>query len=216
MNKPLLLDLFCKAGGCSKGYTLAGFEIIGIDIEPQPNYPYDFIQADALETLDNPTFLAQFDVIHASPPCQYYTRMLNHGLSNRYKHPDLVDIVRTQLQTTGKIYVIENVPGSPIEKMIMLCGAMFGLRVYRHRHFESNVLLFQPNHPHHTNRVAHAGNIPIREQFYSPVGHMGDKNGAQRAMGIDWMQTTEEIANAIPPTYTEWIGKLLLEYVTKR
>ncbi len=177
----------------------------GIDICPQPQYPYRFIQADML---DFP--LEGYDAYHASPPCQLFTTMLNHGLSDRGKHSNLVGAIRKRLQATGKPYVIENVSNAPLMKSIMLCGHMFGLRVYRHRWFESNVFLFQPEHARHIARIAHAGNIPTPEQFYCPVGHMGDKHGAQRAMGIDWMQTQYEIAQAIPPAYTRWIGAQLL------
>lgn len=210
MRKPRLLDLFCGAGGCARGYTDAGFEVVGVDIVPQPHYPYAFHQADAL------TFpMEGFDVIHASPPCQAFTMMLNHGLADRTKHPDLVDAIRRRLQATGNPYVIENVPGAPLEKMIMLCGAMFGLHVYRHRFFESNVLLFQPDHPRHIIKAVHAGMIPRNGEFYCPVGNMGDKDGAQRAMGITWMKTTgskdREIANAIPPAYARWIGEQLMQ-----
>ena len=142
--KPRLLDLFSGAGGCSRGYADAGFEVVGVDIVPQKNYPYEFHQADAL------TFpLDGFDVIHASPPCQHFTNMLNWDESKKDAHPDYIDSIRQRLQATGKPYIIENVPGAPVERMIMLCGAMFGLRVYRHRYFESNVFLFQPEHPRH-------------------------------------------------------------------
>jgi len=206
VRKPKLLDLFCGAGGCAVGYAQAGFEVVGVDSAPQPHYPYRFIQADALAfPLDG------FDVIHASPPCQHYTAMLNHGLSDKRRHPDLVQATRKRLQALGRPYIIENVAGSPVLKSIMLCGAMFGLRVYRHRWFESNILLFQPEHVRHVARIAHAGNVPTPEQFYCPVGHMGDKDGAQRAMGIDWMHTQSEIANAIPKAYTTYIGAQLMD-----
>ncbi len=212
MDKPRLLDLFCGAGGCAKGYHDAGFEVIGVDIMPQKNYPYELHQTDAMTyPLDG------FDVIHASPPCQHYTMMLNHGLADRDVHPDLVDAIRKHLQANGKPYVIENVIGAPVDRSIMLCGAMFGLRVYRHRIFESNMLLFQPEHPRHMMKAAHAGVIPRNGEFYCPVGNMGDKNGSQRAMGIDWMnikgQKDREIANAIPPAYTRWIGLQLRDYI---
>lgn len=210
--KPRLLDLFCGAGGCAKGYHDAGFDIVGVDLLPQKNYPYEFHQADALMyPLDG------FDVIHASPPCQHYTMMLNHGIGSRDKHPDLIDAVRSQLVETGKPYIIENVPGAPVERMIMLCGAMFGLRVYRHRYFESNMFLFQPEHPRHLARAAHASRVPRDGEFWSAVGCFGQKDDAQRAMGIDWMKTTgsrdTEIAQAIPPAYTRWIGEQLMDYL---
>ena len=211
-RKLRLLDLFCGAGGCAVGYAQAGFEVVGVDIVPQPRYPYEFHCADAL------TFpLDGFDVIHASPPCQHFTMMLNHGLADRDRHPDLVDVIRKRLQASGKPYIIENVIGAPVERSVMLCGAMFGLRVYRHRLFESNIFLFQPNHPRHIVKAVHAGMIPRNGEFYSPVGNMGDKVGAQLAMGIDWMNITgskdREIANAIPPAYTRWIGEQLMNYL---
>ncbi len=207
MSKPKLLDIGCCAGGCSAGYA-EYFDVTGIDIQPQPRYPYRFIQADMM---DFP--FEGYDAYHASPPCQLFTIMLNHGLSDRGKHPNLVGAIRKRLQATGKPYVIENVSNAPLIKSIMLCGAMFGLRVYRHRWFESNVFLFQPEHPRHVARIAHAGNIPTLEQFYCPVGHMGDKRGAQRAMGIDWMHTQYEIAQAVPPMYTRYIAEQLIAYI---
>ena len=212
MSKPRLLDLCCGPGGAGKGFADAGFDVTGVDIVDQPRYPYTFIKADAL------TFsLDGFDVIHASPPCQAFTNMLNWDESKKAVHPDYIDIIRQRLRATGKPYVIENVPGAPVERLIMLCGAMFGLRVYRHRWFESNVFLFQPGHPKHLARAAHASRIPKEGEFWSPVGCFGQKDAAQRAMGIDWMKTTgsrdTEIAQAIPPAYTRWIGEQLLAYV---
>lgn len=207
-----LLDLFCGAGGASMGYYQAGFEVVGVDINPQPSYPFKFYQADAL------TFpLDGFDVIHASPPCQHFTMMLNHGLTDRDKHPDLVDPIRQRLQSTGKPYIIENVVGAPVQRSVVLCGSMFGLKVYRHRLFESNTLLFQPEHLKHTAKAAKAGHIPKPGEIWSPVGKFGKQDDHQKAMGIDWMKTgvhdPYEIAQAIPPAYTKWIGEQLLAYL---
>src|SRR5713226_9004155 len=137
MNKPRLLDLFCGAGGAAAGYARAGFEVVGVDIRPQPRYPFAFHQADALTcSLDG------FDAYHASPPCQLYSR--THRLWKSSVHPDLVDPLRQRLRATGKPYMLENVPGAPLPGSIVLCGTMFGLGVLRHRLFESNVLLFLP------------------------------------------------------------------------
>jgi len=128
----------------------------------------------------------------------------------REKHPDLVPVVREKLQASGLPYVIENVPGSPVVKSIMLCGAMFGLRTYRHRYFESNLFLFQPHHPKHVVRAAHCSAIPKPDEFWSIAGHFGQKDQAQKTMGIDWMKDRKEIANAIPPAYTRYIGQQLI------
>lgn len=206
---PKLLDLFCGGGGCARGYADAGFEIVGVDINPQPHYPYTFVQADALEYLDRAS-LSQFDVIHASPPCQHYTVMLSNNPQMRDKHPDLIPIVRTKLQDLDLPYVIENVAGSPLIKSIMLCGGMFGLRTYRHRYFESNIFLFQPHHFKHKAKAAHCSTIPRPDEFWSIAGKFGQKDQAQRAMGIDWMKDVKEIANAIPPAYTHYIGLQLI------
>ena len=205
-----LLDLFSGAGGCAMGYIQAGFEVVGVDIHPQPNYPGNFVQADAL------TFpLEGFDCYHASPPCQHYTTMLNHGMADRTKHPDLVDAIRQRLQATGKPYIIENVVSAPVENPITLCGAMFGLRVYRHRLFESNIYLYQPAHPRHKAKAAHAGTMPKPHEFYCPVGHFADLQGSMSAMGIDWMSTKYEVAQSVPPAYTRFLGEQLLAYLER-
>lgn len=217
MNKPRLLDLFCGAGGCARGYMDAGFYVVGVDIEPQPHYCGDeFIQADAI------TFpLDGFDVRHASPPCQHYTEMLNWNGQDRSSYPDLIGRVRERLQDTGKPYVIENVTGARkhLVDPIMLCGNMFGLRVYRHRWFEISPDVFIFKHPHikHRIKAAHAGKVAGSGQFWCPVGKFGQKDSAQRAMGIDWMQISgrdsREISQAIPPAYTRWIGEQLMDYL---
>src|ERR1700737_2665900 len=131
-----LLDLFCGAGGAAAGYAMVGFEVRGVDIQPQPRYPYRFVQADAL---DYP--LDDFDVVHASPPCQLYS--VTHALWRR-DYPDLLSVMRTWLWASGKPFVLENVVGAPLPGSLLLCGTMFGLGVLRHRLFESNVLLFAP------------------------------------------------------------------------
>lgn len=210
-----LLDIFCGAGGCSVGYHRAGFDVVGVDINPQPHYPFEFHKADALE------FLAEhggeYDVIHASPPCQAYTCAKSiHGRS----YPDLLPIVRDALKKTGVVYVIENVPGSPMENYVTLCGTMFGLRVIRHRQFETSLgYIFPPGACNHVGRAS--GNsaringkrvTPNLKNFaYITVfGHdfiLGDARGA---MDIDWMGQ-KEISQAIPPAYTEWIGKQILK-----
>ncbi|HZU00874.1 MAG TPA: DNA cytosine methyltransferase [Ktedonobacteraceae bacterium] len=224
MRKPRLLDLFCGAGGCAKGYADAGFEVIGVDNRPQKNYPYEFHLADALEFLDTAD-LSSFSAIHASPPCPRYTSIT--ALSgNRNKHPDLVAIVRKKLQMTGKPYVIENVTGAPFEQGVMLCGSMFDLRIRRHRCFESNLLIMAPGPCRHHGEImsihgAHTRDysgkvLVINENWqqsrkWRPINV--PKERGMEAMGITWAMTQDELSNAIPPAYTKWIGRQLLEYL---
>jgi DNA (cytosine-5)-methyltransferase 1 len=181
------------------GYHRAGFEVVGVDIEPQPHYPFEFHQTDAL------TFpLDGFDVIHASPPCQAYSYMsaCRPGLSSKY--PDLIGQVRTRLSDSGLPYMLENVPGSPLRTDATLCGHMFGLELYRHRIFESNLPLTEPEHPEHVKPGGRAGHWRPGE-IISVAGHFAPAAMARRAMGIDWMNRAE-LGEAIPPAYTEYIG----------
>lgn len=200
-----ILDLFCGAGGAGMGYHRAGFEVVGVDVSAQPNYPFEFVQADAM-TFD----LRGFDAIHASPPCQRYTQLGTREDLSHY--PDLVDATRERLEAAGVPWVIENVPGSPLRKPVTLCGAMFGLRAYRHRLFEASKSLTVPPHPKHAVRVNRRGENR-REHwanggFITITGDVGTYCGPE-AMGIDWM-TGNELSQAIPPAYTEWIGRQLV------
>lgn len=231
MNKPLILDLYSGSGGCGYGYYLAGFEVVGVDIEPMPRYPFTFYQDDALAVLDTLLSgntwqgyrLQDFAAIHASPPCQHYTSMINNNEHCRERYPDLIAPTRERLVKARKPYVIENVKGAKkeIPNAFSLCGCMFpGLRVKRERLFESNVLIFSPYHDKkycRSIKVAKAGRIPRGDEWWSPVGYFGQKDAAQKAMGIFWMKTTgsrhHEIAEAIPPAYTHWIGTQLLNYL---
>jgi DNA (cytosine-5)-methyltransferase 1 len=212
--RPRLLDLFCCAGGAGTGYAQAGFDVVGVDIAPQPNYPFVFHQADALML---PRFwLAAFDFIHASPPCQAYSPL---GALNPWKeYPDLLASTRSMLISSGVPYVIENVMAAPLikERSIVLCGSMFGLRTYRHRRFESSLELVAPEHPKHTvltatkqrkARWAEGWNVSI-------TGDVGTYVGPE-AMGIDWM-SGNELCEAIPPAYTRHIGKQLLAHLAAR
>jgi DNA (cytosine-5)-methyltransferase 1 len=202
-GKPRLLDLFSGAGGCSAGYAQAGFEVVGVDIEPQPHYPFEFHQADAF------TFpLDGFDVIHASPPCQAYSKL--HAFQDKI-YPALLPLVRKRLQEAGNLYVIENVIGAPIEQGVLLCGSMFSLRVLRHRWFESNIILFSPGPCQHKGTVA--------EGDYLTVAGHGDRSknytkaNINQAMGIDWMGSIRELTQAIPPAYTRYVGQFLYDAV---
>lgn len=215
MTAPRLLDLFCGAGGATRGYQQAGFHVTGIDLHPQPNYCGDqFHQADAL------TFpLDGYDAIHVSPPCQAYSAMTacRPGLSDEY--PDLVDAIRDQLEATGLPYVIENVVGAPLAKAtdlfgahgVVLCGRMFGLDLYRHRVFETSLSLVQPHHPPHLIPASKAGHW--REgTVISVSGNCSPIAVARTAMGIDWM-TRDELSESIPPAYTQWIGEQLAAHL---
>lgn len=208
-----LLDLFCGGGGAAMGYHRAGFEVVGVDINPQGNYPFEFIQADCL-SLD-PEFLAGFDAIHASPPCQSYTRKAaNWGRERKHwiEHPDLVAGTRVMLEATGKPFVIENVVGAPIRPDLVLCGTMFGLRIIKHRWFETSfpVAALLPPCDH--------------SDVYNPwqgKGRSADK--LREAQGIDWLPIsggasrrngyTGDLFNAIPPAYTEFVGRHLMGFL---
>lgn len=193
-------------GGAAKGYSLAGFEVVGVDIHHQPRFPFEFHQADAL------TFpLDGFDAIHASPPCQAFT---NAQKIRGYNHPELIAPIRRRLLATGLPFVIENVDGAPLLDPFVLCGAMFPeLRVYRHRLFESNVLITAPKHPAHKAKLTKMGRPPIEGEFMHVVGNFSGVQAARRAMGIDWM-TREELREAIPPAYTAYIGSFLRAHLT--
>lgn len=203
--RPLLLDLFCGAGGAAMGYHRAGFDVVGVDIAPQPNYPFEFHQADALEYLRG--MGPRFAAVHASPPCQRYSAMsaCRPGLAGDY--PDLVAPTRDLLMRTGLPWVIENVPGSPLENPITLCGHMLGLELYRHRLFESNIALQQPPHPRHVKPASRAGHWNPGT-IMSVSGHVAPIAVARAAMGIDWMSRAE-LAESIPPAYTEYVGRQL-------
>lgn len=208
--KPRLLDLFSGAGGCARGYQRAGFYVVGVDINPQPRYAGDeFVQADAL------TYpLEGFDAIHASPPCQAYSR--THKL-RKNEHPDLVGVVRDRLLATGLPYVIENVPGSPLRDPVVLEGQMFeGLRTQRARWFETNWGLEVPfmRSPRPAPN-AKMGRKPKDGEWVHVVGNFNGMSAHGEAMGIDWMNRTE-LAQAIPPTYTELVGEQLMREVIAR
>jgi len=201
-----LLDLFCGAGGAAMGYHRAGFEVVGVDHLPQPHYPFEFHQADAMTyPLDG------FDAIHASPPCQAYS-VLNAFIRRDY--PELIEPVRQRAE--GLPLVIENVVGAPLREPLLLCGQMFGLRLFRHRLFELPFFALQPGHTHGRWRAPRRGKgnvVPQEGEVWSPTGHMADWPNAARAMGICWMGKRQEVAEAIPPAYTYYVGCKLMVYL---
>ena len=203
-----LLDLYCKAGGASKGYADAGFEVTGIDIKAQKRYPFTFIKADVLDVLQDLDYLKSFDVITASPPCQTHsiTKHLRVAQGNSTDKIDLIPETRSPLIASGKPYVIENVPHSPLINPIQMCGSSFGLTVRRHRLFESNVQLLGSvcNHKAQGKPVGIYGSM--RDEIPNG-GHTAKTiEQARQAMGIDWM-IWGELVEAIPPIYTKTIGK---------
>lgn len=219
MRKPRLLDLFCCSGGAGMGYHRAGFEVVGVDIAPRPRYPFEFHQGDALEFLRDHG--DEFDVIHASPPCQQFTRAghLMRAQGNVSSKPDLIVPTRDALVALDVPYVLENVPGSPLIHPLVLCGSMFGLGVERpegwrplrrHRWFETSPGMAGPEDTHRTlGRPlgvygSRADDIPQGGQTAATVAE------AQALLGIDWTNRWDELKESIPPAYTEWIGRRLM------
>jgi DNA (cytosine-5)-methyltransferase 1 len=201
-----LLDLFCGAGGAAMGYYRAGFtEIVGIDLKPQPRYPFRFVQADAMQP---PVRLEYFDAIHASPPCQKYSWSARRWRD--VQRTDLVEPTRALLIASGLPWVMENVIGAPLAKMLTLCGTQFGLEVLRHRRFESNVLLFSPGRCWHAGSVGDGTYVTVAGHGGNNIKGRGSRAAKQRAMGIDWMND-RELNESIPPAYTEFIGRQLLQ-----
>lgn len=212
-----LLDLFCGAGGAGMGYHRAGFEVVGVDLEPQPEYPFEFHQADATVFP-----LGGFDAIHASPPCQAHTTMSNRwrGKGGRAdEHVDLIGAMRDRLVDAGVPWVIENVPGArrQLRNPITLNGGMFGLRVDRPRLFESNVLLLHPHRVPVSDPVGVYGERPDGRRLYtrsdgSEQHAAASVEEARAAMGMPWA-SWRGCAEAIPPAYTEFIGRQLTAYL---
>ncbi len=214
MAKPRLLDLFCGAGGAGMGYHRAGFEVVGVDINAQPSYPFEFHRANAL------TFsLDGFDAVHASPTCKGNTA-LRHVARSRFPslfdpHPDQIRPILERLSGLSVPWVIENVPGADLPDAITLCGSMFLLRVRRHRLFASNVALVPPpcRHAEQGQVLGVYGNGGADSGRAGRGGGGGIKVAgaeAAAALGIDWTVRQPELAQAIPPAYTEWIGQQLL------
>jgi len=215
MKQPRLLDLFCGAGGAGVGYAQAGFDVIGVDITPQPHYPFPFIQADAL------TFpLEGYDVVHASVPCQAFSAATVKARQNGNVYPDYLALMRERVKASSSYWILENVPGAPMQHGILLCGSMFGLRVRRHRYFETSHLLFAPRSCKHTSDFVTIYGDEVLRQRRNPL-YTGLKCGVrsqlvtsfphevgQKAMGIEWMNA-KELSQAIPPAYTQWVGQHL-------
>jgi len=211
--RPKLLDLFSGAGGAAVGYWRAGFDVTGVDASLQPRYPFTFVRGNALEyPLDG------YDAIHASPPCQCYSP----GRRLDYSYPDLVGRIRERLTAAGVPYVIENIPQAPLINPVILCGSHFGLSTYwpekqrrvglkRHRGFETSFPCPSPGlHDHSLTAVPVFGHGPSGGNH--KLRGLGQAKAAREVMGIDWMRRAE-LDEAVPPAYTEYIGKYLASYL---
>jgi DNA (cytosine-5)-methyltransferase 1 len=213
LGKPLHLDTYCCQGGASKGYNDAGFTVLGVDIDVQRRYPYAFVQADAVEFIRRYGHL--FDSHSASPPCQLYSK--THRL-RKNDHPDLIGPTREALEATGRPFVIENVEDAEPELRdpVMLCGAMFGLRTYRHRLFETGGGFFfdPPAHPVHVAKNAKMGRRVKPGEFMHIVGNYTDVDLSREIMVMPWA-TRDGLREAIPPAYSEYIGVRLLAHVKR-
>jgi DNA (cytosine-5)-methyltransferase 1 len=219
-----LLDLFCGVGGASMGYSQAGFEVVGVDIHHQPDYPFEFKLSDCLELSDD--FIAEFDVIHASPPCQHFTKYNNTGKDFKKHYEDLLVPTRDLLSKSNKITIMENVVGAPLINPIKLCGSMFGLDVQRHRLFESNQeYLEQPKCDHsvwESNRfpggrsIQYGGHARFPCRATVEIGRWNiPLKVQQEAMGIDWTKNLKSISEAVPPAYTRFLGiQIINQYIT--
>jgi DNA (cytosine-5)-methyltransferase 1 len=211
------LDLFCGAGGVSVGLARAGFEVTGVDHLPHPDYPFEFVQADAMTVAADRAFLAGFGLVHGSPPCPRYSDITPDD--RREDHPDHLPEFRRLMREWGGVYTIENVPGAPMPGAVVLCGKAMGLpHIKRHRLFESNAMLLVPACACDRRQVFgiygdHGDLTPVRDRRdgrrRSPkardVAHAGE------LMGIDWMTDWDDLADAVPPAYSELIGSLILD-----
>ncbi|MFG2872936.1 DNA methylase [Streptomyces sp. NPDC048338] len=220
--RPLLLDLFCCAGGAATGYHRAGFDVVGVDIRPRPNYPFTFHQGDALDFLADLIAsgeIERFAFVHSSPPCQAgcaLTVGTNRSQGWGGDHVDLVAPTRILLDASKLPYVIEQPNGrAEIRKDLTLCGEQFGLGVLRHRNFElGHWSVARPAHVPHRGRVRGWRHGEFFDGPYvAAYGNGGGKPSVpelQAAMGIDWTDVREELTEAIPPAYSQWIGAAYL------
>lgn len=218
--KPRLLDLFCGAGGCSVGYDRAGFDVVGVDIAGQSNYPFPFTQRDALEVLaDIPLGSSTYAAIHASPPCQGYSKAMRHLSGPK---PMLIDETRRLLEKTGLPWIIENVAGAPMPDQddllgnhgTVLCGTQFGKRYHRHRWFEASFPVTAPSCRHYIRPAMNPHNQSGRDLMYAEFGRQDPEVIWRKEMGVEWMGKYEG-RQAIPPVFTEHIGRQLMAHISQ-
>lgn len=212
--RPRLLDLYCCQGGASAGYAAAGFDVLGVDIDPQPRYPFPLVQVDVLKYLRGGMFLrGLFDAVHASPPCQFYSKA--QRIQNR-DHLDLIAPTREALEELGLPYVIENVEDAAgeLKSPITLCGESFGLRTYRHRLFEAGggfILAGMP-HPEHVAPLRKMGRAPRPGEYIHAVGNFSGVEQVRQDYGVPWM-SRDGIRECIPPAYAEYVGRQLIAHL---
>jgi DNA (cytosine-5)-methyltransferase 1 len=194
------------------GYHQAGFEVVGVDINPQPNYPFTFVQADATNP---PLDLDSFDLVHASPPCQHFSRYRNAVKDIEERYENLIPETQALLRQSGKPYVIENVPKAPIRNDLQLCGSMFGLDVRRHRWFELEgfeVPSPECNHKVWPRRRYNSSTGRKNLRFTIEVGAWDEPLALQKqAMGVDWTLTVRELSEAVPPRFARFIGEAFVQ-----
>lgn len=231
MKRPVKLDLGCCAGGAAKGYDLAGYEVVGVDLAPQPHFPYAFVQLDMIEAMERllagdaivdrdgrAWTLDEIDSIHASPPCQRWSalRHLPFLAERCLAHPDLITPLRPLLEASGKPWTIENVMGAPLVGG-WLCGTMFDRKFYRHRRFETSWNWLQPSHPMHRGVIGAGQGInahrtkPGTPGWIGAYGHQNSVKLVGAAFDIDWMNRNE-LSQCLPPIYTLYLGIRELEY----
>lgn len=210
-GRPVALDLYCHAGGAARGYHAAGFDIVGVDIEPMPEYPYEFHQDDAVDFLRRHGH--EFDLNHGSPPCYAYS---NLNAYNHKEYPRLIAATRDAMIEAGRPWVIENVEPALSEMInpVTLCGTMFGLLMYRHRLFETSFPLVAPAHPRHEWLCTRNGYLPTPQRPFMSI-HGGKhsrawQRKAAETMETPWITTIQGVCQAIPPRYAQYVGEAML------
>jgi DNA (cytosine-5)-methyltransferase 1 len=206
-----VLDLFCGAGGASMGYYNAGFDVVGIDNKAHKDYPFVMVVADVMDL--TPDYLQQFDLIHASPPCQPFTSLMKlaHAQGKQTNKPDLLEPTRRLLRASGVNYIIENVPGAPLRNPVQLCGSSFGLKVRRHRLFESYLTLKGSKCDHKAQGRPIGVYGSMKDEIPNGGKTANSVEEARDAMGITWAMKWGDLVEAIPPVYTEYLGRQALE-----
>lgn len=209
-----LLDLFCGVGGASVGYHQAGFEVYGVDLKHGKRYPFTYLRADVLDVLRDEEYINQFDVIHASPPCQTHsiTKHLRNAQGKSTSKIDLIPETRAALIASGKPYIIENVPGSPLINPIQLCGSSFGLKVRRHRLFESNMPLIGSKCDHKAQGRPVGVYGSLNDEIPKGGKTASTIDEARKAMDMDWAIWTE-LVEAIPPAFTKYLGGQIVNWL---